>query len=139
MIWIPSWRRCSHNATCDHPMHKSFDQWFDLILVHQSDLYFTSEFGIFSGFRVTVISRRARTSFLITVLKEWWLTRSPFRAWHYLALTLTYQPEVLPASPNQDISLRLTCNSLDGFPSSIYDYGQSFINYKDLWLLSCVW
>jgi hypothetical protein len=43
---------------------------FDLILVHQSDLYFTSEFAIFSGFRVTVISRHALTSFLITMLKE---------------------------------------------------------------------
>jgi hypothetical protein len=43
---------------------------FDLILVHQSDLYFTSEFAIISGFRVTVISRHALTSFLITMLKE---------------------------------------------------------------------
>jgi hypothetical protein len=46
--------------------------------------------------------------------------------------TPTYQPEALPASPNQNRSLRLTCYSLDGFPNSIYDYEQSFINYKDL-------
>jgi hypothetical protein len=59
-------------------------------------------------------------------------SRSPFGAWRYLALTLTYQPKTLSASPNQDRSLRLTCFSLDGFPSSIYDYKQDFINYKDL-------
>jgi len=45
---------------------------FDFILVYQSDLHFTSEFIIFSGFKVTVISCRAHTSFLIAMLKEWW-------------------------------------------------------------------
>jgi hypothetical protein len=42
-------------------------------------------------------------------------SRSPFGAWHYLALTPTYQLEALPTSPNQDILLRLTCYSLDEF------------------------
>jgi hypothetical protein len=56
---------------------------------------------------------------------------SLFGAYNH-ALIPTYQPEALPASPNQDKSLRLTCYSLEGFPSSIYDYEQSFISYKDL-------
>jgi membrane associated rhomboid family serine protease len=73
-ILILSWRMCTDNATCNHATHRSVDQWFDHILVHQSNLHFTFEFTIFSGFRVTVVSRHARTSFLITVLKEWWLT-----------------------------------------------------------------
>jgi hypothetical protein len=38
----------------------------------------------------------------------------------------------LTASPNQDRLLRLTCYSLDGFFNSIYDYEQSFINFKEL-------
>jgi hypothetical protein len=130
---------CSHNATCDHLTHRSVDQWFDLNLIHQSDLHFTYKFIIFLGFRVIVISCRARSSFLITLSKEWWLTWSLFGAGHYLALKSTYRPEALPASPNQDRSLRLTCYSLDGFLSSIYDYEQSFINYKDLWLWSSMW
>jgi hypothetical protein len=54
--------------------------------------------------------------------------RNPFGSWHYLALTQTYQLVALLASPNQDKSLKLTCYSLDGFPSSFYDYKQSFIN-----------
>jgi hypothetical protein len=59
-------------------------------------------------------------------------SRSSFGAWYYFALTPTYQHEALTASPIQDRSLRLTCYSLDGFSSSIYDYKQYFINYKDI-------
>jgi hypothetical protein len=51
---------------------------------------------------------------------------------HCLALTPTYQPDALPTSPNQDRLLRLTCYNQDGFPNSIYEYEQSFINYKNL-------
>jgi hypothetical protein len=51
-------------------MHKYVDQIFDPTLIHQSDLQITSEFPIFLGLRVTIISRRAHTLFFITVLKE---------------------------------------------------------------------
>jgi hypothetical protein len=59
---------------------------------------------------------------------------NPFGAWHYLALIITYLPETLPTFPNQDRSLRLIYYNLDEFSKSIYDYKQSFINYKDLYL-----
>jgi hypothetical protein len=51
-------------------MHRYVDQRFDLTPIHQSDLHFTFEFTVFLGFKVTVISRHARTSFFIIVLKE---------------------------------------------------------------------
>lgn len=38
-------------------------------LIHQSDLYFTSKFAIFLGFRVIVISNHAHTLFFITMFQ----------------------------------------------------------------------
>jgi len=74
------------------------------------------------------------------MLKEWWLTWSSFGdGTIYLALTPIYQSEALLASPNQDKSLRLTCYSIYGFPNSIYEYEQSYINYNDLWLWFSLW
>jgi hypothetical protein len=51
-------------------MHIYVDHRFDLTLIHQSDIHFTHEFTIFLGFRVIILSRRARTSLFITFLKE---------------------------------------------------------------------
>jgi hypothetical protein len=50
----------SHNATCNHSMYGDVDHEKSHSCIHQSDLHFTSEFTIFSGFRVTIISHRAR-------------------------------------------------------------------------------
>jgi hypothetical protein len=96
-------------------MHRSVDQRFDPILVHQSDLHFTSEFTIFSGFRVIVYKLSCTYIILYHIVKR----------------MMTHV--VISASPNQDRSLKLICYSLNRFSSSIYDYEQiSFINYKDL-------
>jgi hypothetical protein len=95
----------------------------------QSDLHFTSNFTVFSVFRVTIIS-------LVHIhhsLSQYWKyddSCNPFSAWHYLAVRPIYQPEALLSFPNQNRSLRLTCNSLEGFLNSIYDYEQSFLSYK---------
>jgi hypothetical protein len=52
---------CSRNVTCDHPMHEDVEHDRSHSCIHQSDIHFTSEFTIFSIFRVTVISCRACT------------------------------------------------------------------------------